>query len=181
MVKWKKKTKLEFNFLGIRIDQYSVSIGASINYEVRDKRYHYLNAKVFKFDSHIEIEGTYTYPDDRAGQAFQLTIYGSERKSGEYERTLSDYQERDEERILKYRKVRGKLTPVYDVPNGIGYLEYRKKRWSGAAWVSPRTVSDMLALLPNVRPLYISIHEAKEGRHRRIVGLTLQTTDPANE
>jgi hypothetical protein len=72
---------------------------------------------------------------------------------------------------------------VYELPNGIGPPERVRgtKDWTGWCWVSPRTVSDMLALLPNVQPLYISIHERKIGRKRWINGLTLQTTDPAEE
>ena len=41
--------------------------------------------------------------------------------------------------------------------------------------------SDMLALLPQVRPLYVSIHERKVGRTRWINGLTLQMSHPAFE
>ena len=47
--------------------------------------------------------------------------------------------------------------------------------------MAPHIVSDMLLLLPQVRPLYVGIHEMKVERNRWIVGLTLQTTDPAEE
>lgn len=181
MVKQKKKPEVVYEFLGIKIKQFNARIDASTNSEASDKRYFYRDPKVYQFYSSIEIEGVYTYPDERIGLTFVLTIYGSEITKGEHERTLSDYHERDDEGQLKYRKVRGELTPIYKVPNSIGYLECRKQRWSGVAWVTPQTVTNMLTLLPHVRPLYFSISEAKEGRYRRIRGLTLQTIDPAIE
>ena len=39
----------------------------------------------------------------------------------------------------------------------------------------------MMTLLVGVRPLYISIHEMREGRRRSIVSLTVQTGDPVEE
>ena len=97
--------------------------------------------------------------------------------------TLSDCQARDDDGDRKYRRVRGEDVPVYEVPKGIGMIERVRGvgGWSGWCWISPRAVSDMLVLLPNVSPLYISLHERKIGRTRWINGLTLQTTDPAEE
>ena len=115
----KKKPKVIYEFLGIKIKQFNARIDASTNSKATDKRYFYQDPKVYQFYSSIEIEGVYTYPDERVGQAFVLTIYGSEMSEGEHERTLSDYQERDDEGQLKYRKVRGELTPIYNVPNFI--------------------------------------------------------------
>jgi len=79
--------------------------------------------------------------------------------------------------------VRGELRPVYDVPEGIGILNKVRgtQNWTGAAWVAPNTISDMLTLLPTVDPLYVFLHEVKIGRNRWIKGITLQTTDPAEE
>ena len=52
-----------------------------------------------------------------------------------------------------YLRVRGEEVSVYDVPKGMGLIEKARgsKKWSGFCWVSPGTVSDMLALLPHVR------------------------------
>ena len=54
-----------------------------------------------------------------------------------------------------YRIVKGQQVPVYDVPKGVGFLERRRgtKAWMGCLWVPPRTVGDMLKLLPTVKPL----------------------------
>ncbi len=73
--------------------------------------------------------------------------------------------------------------PVYDVPKGIGYIERQRgiRVWWGCVWVKQQTVSDMLNLLPNVRPLFIMIHERRIGRTRWIIGLTLDTKNPDEE
>lgn len=96
---------------------------------------------------------------------------------------LSGRHMMDDDGARKYRKVRGEEIPVYDVPDGLGLIEKVRgeKRWSGFCWVSPGTVSDMLALLPHVHPLYISIHERKVGRTRWINGLSLQMSHPGFE
>lgn len=73
--------------------------------------------------------------------------------------------------------------PVYDVPKGIGHIEQQRgtKIWTGWTWVSPRSVADMLILLPHVKPLFIQIHELKIARLRWIISMSLQTSDPAEE
>ena len=48
-------------------------------------------------------------------------------------------------------------------------------------WVSPHTVTDMLTLLPNVRPLFLTIQELRVERYRWIVGLTLQTNNQEDD
>ena len=183
MAKRTKKPGPVYEILAITINNYKASVDAAINYEARDKRYFYKNPSVHSFGTNIELEGVCTYPDDRAGENYSITIYGHEREHGEFSKRLSDYQERDEKYNLKYRTVRGNQVPVYDVPYDIGYYSRNRgtKDWSGAAWVSPQTASDMLVLLSSVNPLYVSIHECKIGRNRLIAGLTLQTTDPAYE
>ena len=89
----------------------------------------------------------------------------------------------DEYGAHKYRKVRGNMVPVYDIPKDIGFLDKVRggKAWSGAVWVAPQTTTDMLAVLPSVRPLYLALHELKIERRRFVSSLTLQTTHPAEE
>ena len=100
-----------------------------------------------------------------------------------FESKLSDFQVYDENRVPKYYKVRGEERPIFEPPNGVGYIERLRgtKDWTGCCWLPPQTVSDMLVLLTHITPLYVSIHELKLGRHRWIIGLTLQTTDAADE
>jgi hypothetical protein len=71
---------------------------------------------------------------------------------------------------------------VYRKPPGLGVLEKRGERaWTGRVNVEARLVSDMLVLLMSGRPLFLAIDERKDGRTRWIDGITLQTTDPAEE
>jgi len=178
----RKKTVEEYEFLGIKITGYKASVDASINYEVRDKRHYYRDAKVYSFDSSVELEGVCNYPEEREGEKFLFSVHGREIHEGGFDVTLSGCHVLDDG-ARKYRRVRGEDVPVYEVPKGIGPIQRVRGigGWSGWCWISPRAVSDMLALLPNVSPLYISLHERKIGRNRWINGLTLQTTDPAEE
>jgi len=84
---------------------------------------------------------------------------------------------------LNSRKVRGQDIPIYDVPKGIGIIEKQRgvNVWSCCAWVSPQMVTDMLSLLPNVKPMYVSVQEHKVGRNRWVAGMSLQTSDPAED
>lgn len=184
--KAKKKTKkkqAEYDFLSLAVSGYKASVDAAVSYRVRDKKHYQEDAKVFDFHSSVEIECRSLWPEERAGGDYQLTIYGRELEHSPFTTTLDDCQVRDEFGERKYTKRRGDQVPVYRVPNGIGFLEKVRgeNAWSGVAWVSPECLSDMLALLPTVRPLYVFIHELREGKNRSIVGLTLQNTDPAEE
>lgn len=178
-----KKPGEEYAILGIQVTGYIARVDASINYEVRDPHHFYEDAEIYKFGTSLEIDGVCTYPDERAGEEYQFTIYGTEPGSGRFDLKLDDCHTRDEDGTRAYHVNRDKETPVYDVPKGIGPLERRRKTqpWLGWCWVSPPVVTDMLTLLPNVNPLFVQIHEIKIGRKRWIVGLTLQTSDPSEE
>jgi len=90
---------------------------------------------------------------------------------------------RNEDSTHKYRRVRGKDLPVYDIPKGLGTLEKVRGEalWTGCLWVKQETVTQMLSLLPVVKPLYMFVHERKIEHHRWIVGFTVQTSDPSEE
>ena len=176
-------TKDEYNFLSIKVSNYKAYVDAAINYEVRDKRHYHSDAKVYRFSSHVEIDGICTWPEEREGDEYSMTIYGNEIHPGDFKLSLSDCHVKDENWSLKYKRVRGKDVPIYDVPKGLGTLDKVRgvAAWAGNIWVPETTITNMLSLLPVVNPLYIFIHENKIERHRWIVGLTLQTTDPAEE
>ena len=175
--------KDEYSFLAIKVLSYKAYVDASINYEVRDKCHYSNDAKIYKFSSHLEIEGICTWPEEREGDEYAITIYGHEIRQGDFELTLSDCNVMDEHWSPKYKRVRGKDVPVYDVPKGMGTLNKVRGAalWTGCIWVPTSTITNMLNLLTAVTLLYIAIHENKIERHRWIVGLTLQTTDPADE
>ena len=179
----KKTSAEEYTFLALKLNRFDAVINASINYEVRDSRHRRDDAKVYDFESHLYIEGVCTYPAKRAGATYCLTVYGSEPRYDKFTSILADCHVRNDHGLPKYRKVRGKEVPIYDVPKGIGHLERQRgvQTWVGWIWVPPQTVNDMLTLLPHVRPLYIDIHELSINRNRWLVGLTLQTTAPAAE
>lgn len=62
----------------------------------------------------------------------------------------------------------------------LGFLsaeEAQRLGW-GVSGVHPERIGDMLKLLPSVKPLYIG-GTAFKNRSYDIVGLTLQTNDPA--
>ena len=183
MAKRRKSSPSEYSINHAELTGYSASIGASINHKVREPRYYEEEAKVYDFGSHLELEGFFIEPEERAKDEFQLTVYGSDSGHCDFELTLADCQVRDDNGMLKYRKARGKEVPVYDVPKGIGYIKRQRgtRAWSGCVWVKQRTVTDMLTLLPNVQPLFLEFHERHIGRTRWIAGLTLVTKNPEDE
>jgi len=183
MQKKRVKSKKIYSLLALRLQQYSAHVDASINSELHMPAFRYEGTKIYSFDSRLELGATAYWPEDRAGEEFAFTIYGLSPHDERLQQTLRDCQERDEKGGLRFRKVRGELRPVYDAPEGIGILDKVRGtlNWTGAAWVSPSTVSDMLALLPAIDPLYVFLHEVKIGRNRWIKGITLQTSDPAEE
>ena len=179
----KKTPSVEYELLSIPLSGFVASVDASVNHKARDRRHHYRDPKIYSFGSSVELVGVCDYPEERSGESYVISVHGWETEEGEFEARLSDRHVMDEDGMRKYRKVRGKEIPMYDVPEGIDLIEKVRgeKRWSGFCWVSPGTVSDMLLLLPHVRPLYISIHERKVGRTRWINGLTLQMSHPGYE
>lgn len=177
----RKNTPDSYAFFGIRITSYHATIDASVNYEVRDIKRADIDTQVYRGDTSLEIEGVCTYPDNQAGHHYTMLIYGHERSGEPFSLKLKDCHVVNEKWERVYRKVKGKEEPVYDIPKGIGSLEKRRgsDAWSGVVWIMPNVVSDMLALLPNVSPLYLDLHVKKEGKIHYIVGLSLKTQDPA--
>lgn len=183
MARRKRANELENNFLAINIIGFDASIDASVNFEVRDSRHYQDDAKIFRFDSQIEINGICTHPENRANEHYAITVYGTEQDAHGLSLTLSDCHEHDEEGIPIWRKIRGKQVPSYKIPKGIGFMERQRetKIWAGWLWVPPHTISNMLAILPHIRPLFLYIHEQREGRRHRMIGVTLKTSDPVSE
>lgn len=164
---------MEYTILSILMSRYRLSVNASINPD----------ARIYSFGTSVELEGVCDYPEERSGESYVIDVHGYEHKEGDFEIRLSNRHVRDKDGERVYRKVRGVEVPVYDVPEGIGLLEKTSGtgKWTGYCWVSPRMISDILVMLPHIRPLYVSIHERKVGQHRWINGLSLQTSHPAFE
>lgn len=177
----KKVQRKEYDFLGIALSGFDILVEGSINHEVRIPRYYREDARVYNYSTQLQLTGTSIFPDEHINESYFIVVHGSEDVSTKFDTVLSDYHVPDESQSPVYRKVRGELKPVYDPPSGIGLLERERgtKDWSGWCWLPASIVSDMVVLLNQRKPLYISIHEMKQGRARWIVGLTLQTIDPA--
>jgi hypothetical protein len=138
---------------------------------------------VYKYIARLTIVGTVTYPEDRAGQRFEITVYGDESPSRHVFPTLKDLQEQGEYGQPPYREYRGRSLPVLRKPPGLGLLDRVRgePRWNAWLNVAARLVSDMLVLLGTKRVLYLAIEERKVGRTRWVDGICLQTTDPAED
>ena len=181
----RQKTIEEYTLLGIEVAGYKARSESSLNYNLRGSHPRYARDEdlIYKFVTTLEITGVSTYPSERAGDTYELTLRGHESHPGEFSETLRDYQVRDEYGVPVYRKYRGDQIPVYDGPPGLATLNKRRGERIWDVWLpmAPRLVSDILSLLVHVRPLYASIHERKMGRDRWIQSLTVQTTNPADE
>ena len=64
----KKQPKEVYELLAIEVTNYMASVDAAINYEVRDKRYHYRDPNVYSFVTSLELEGVCLYPEEREGE-----------------------------------------------------------------------------------------------------------------
>lgn len=161
-------------------------VGASVHRDVYAPEYGWNMDErdpLYKFTAHLDIEGTSTYPDKRAGDAYEITIYGDDSPSQRLNLTLKDVQARDNHGAPQYRTYRGREIPVFNPPRGMGHIDKVRgeKRWTGWLWVAPRFVQDALVLLAHDKELYLAIHEYKEERSRHLRSITLQNTDPGEE
>lgn len=178
-----KKPVEEYTFIAIRVDDFTVRVGASINYDIDDLRWRHDDTPIYSFCSCIELSGVCSYPEERTGDGCHITLYSEQQDQGSFDARLKAHHVQDENGQPKYRKVRGKSIPVYDTLNGIGTLRKERgaKNWYGYIRVPEQTAAQMLTLLTSSRTVYIDIHELKMGRIRWIKGLNLQTTDPGEE
>jgi len=183
MARKKKRAVEQYTYLSVRVDEYSAHVSASLNHEACDPRQYNDKVRIYQFGSTLEIQGICTYPDDRMNEKYRITVHGQQSGEGNLDARLADYHIRDEDGLPKYRKLRGQSVPVYDIPNGLGLLQKERgtRDWNGWIWVPEQTVAQMLTLIATIRPLYVRIDERKIERTHWIRGLTLQTTDPADE
>ena len=119
----------QHTFLCIFISNYSVRSEASINtnlkltrpifYDLEDPAYHFITT--------LEISGLCSYPEERAGDNYQIIFREGEMHAGEHEAKLKDYQERDEYGAAIYRKYRGEMIPVFVAPQGIATINKKPR------------------------------------------------------
>jgi hypothetical protein len=183
MTKAKNKPLETYELVAVKINAFDIDIGSSLNHEVKDLRYAPKDTKLLSFNSKVAMEGVVTYPEERIGQQYKMEVHGGDWYYQKYDLTLDDCRVCDEHGVTQYRKHKGRIDPVYDVPKGIGHLERIRgaNTWIGWLWVPPNVITHILSVLPLERPKYLSIHEHIVGRHRFINRLGVQAVDPATE
>ena len=183
MTRKKIKPVDQYAFMTINVDKFSAAVNMSVNGQARERPQDNDNVSLYSFSCSAEIQGTCTYPPERVHENYRIDI--SARSPGElkFDAKLTNVHVRDEDGSLKYRKLRGRSLPVYDIPEGLGLLDKERgtRNWNGWLWVPEHTLTQMLILLTNVKPLYLEIHERKIERTRWINGVSLQMTDPNEE
>ncbi len=183
MAKRRSKPKVEHEVLSLEVESFSASVDAGVDFRLRDPRYRREDAHIYRHTSQLEIECKSLSPKSRAGVTYRVTVYGEDPSEARFSLKVGDCKARGEDGRPLYDKKRGQLTPVYNIPHGIGFLQKDRGAtdWSAAAWVSADNATQMLTLLMSARPLYVSLEERKEGRYRAIVNFSLQTTHPDEE
>jgi hypothetical protein len=180
------KPEVEHAHIAIRVEDYDAHVAAAVNHTVYAPQYAWdLNDDdpLYTFTAHLRITGVSVYPEERAGDAYELTVYGDDGPSRRLNATLKDAQARDKHGSPQYRVYRGKEIPVYSPPKGMGLIDKVRgeKRWTAWLHALPRFVNDALTLLAHKEDLFLVIHERKVERTRWVQGVTLQTSDPRQE
>ncbi len=171
----------------IQVEGYDVDVGAAVNYVVYGPQYAWNiddRDPLYKFTTRLVIRGLSTYPQERAGDQYILTIYGDDAPSQDIHLTLKDAQKRDEEYgSPQYKEYRGRNIPIYQPPSGFGLIEKIRGERQWTAWLHAPTrfTNDLLTLLSHSRPLFLSLRERKNDRARWVHGMGLQTVDPLTE
>ncbi|UCI23529.1 hypothetical protein [Mesorhizobium sp. B2-8-5] len=176
----------EHTHIAIRVESCEVSVKARINHDVYAPEYAWDlddGDPLYQFTTQLTVVGMATYPEGRAGDAYELAIYGSNSDTRRLSATVKDVQARDEHGLPQYRSYRGRQIPIYNPPSGMGLIKKIRgePRWTAWLYVPPNFTSDALALLSNGRSLFLAIYERKKGGTRWVQGVSLQTTDPAEE
>ena len=107
-----KKPVEEYSFISIKIQNHKARVGASINHSAKDKRYRHDGLRVYQFDSYLEIAGICTYPEERSGERYVLTVHGNQPDRGDLNARLQEFHAKDKNGDPKYQKLRGCHQPV---------------------------------------------------------------------
>lgn len=173
----------EHTHLAIRVESYSAIASAGINPALyRDNPRDIIPEDlVLEGSLGLEVRGICTYPPPRADQKFEITIHTENASKAGLR--VKDLHKRDANNAPLYRKNRGELYPIYNLPAGLGMIERRRSDdvWAGWVFVEVKVVTNMLILLGQSQQSYLSINERKIERHRWIWHISLQTSDPAAE
>lgn len=131
--------KATYSRIGVKVENYDARVEADINIEAKDPKYAIeLDDRdpVYKYITRLTIVGIATYPEDRAGQRFEVTVFGDESPSRRVFATLNDIHERGESGQPLYRPYRGQDLPVFRKPPGAGLLDKVRGEPRWTAWLS---------------------------------------------
>ncbi|MDX8501903.1 hypothetical protein RFM99_26250 [Mesorhizobium sp. VK4C] len=184
--KLEKRPDEEHTHLAIRVERCDASVETRVEPGIYQPQYAWDlddDSPLYRTTTQLTFAGVTTYPEGRAGEAYELTIYGSTSDLRRNEATVKDVQARDERGSLQFRSYRGRQIPIYNPPLGMGLVDKVRgePRWTGWLHVSPLFTSNAVALVNSGRLLFLGIHERRSKRTRWIQGVSLQTTDPAEE
>jgi len=186
MPRRKKKTKEdEHTLLAIEVDDYEVRTDAGINLHLLGSMQDLLDDEdpVYSFNTELEISGICTYPEERAGDRYDVSLHSSTATPYKLQLKIKDLHKRDKYNSPIYRKYRGVSRAVYEEPYALSYLEKVRGEPRFRVWmqVAPQMVTDSLILLTSKNQSYVSIHERKKNRKRHVQNLSVQSTNPADE
>lgn len=174
----------EHTHLTIKVEHCEASVETRVEPGIYQPQYAWDlddDAPLYRTAIQLTFAGVVTYPEGRAGEAFELTIYASNSDLRRNKATVKDVQARDERGSLKFRSYSGRQIPVYNPPSGMGLIDKVESSWIAWLHVSPLFTNDALVLVNSGRSLFLGIHERRSKRVRWIQGVSLQTTDPAEE
>lgn len=175
----------EYTLLGILINDYHVRSDAGTNLHLHGSPRTWIdeNEPVYTFETHMTLYGTCMYPEDRAGDSYEITLFGSQSSPRDLRLKVKDLHERDKKDMPRYHTYRGVCRPVYAEPPSLTFVNkiYGESRWTVWLPTVPQMVTDSLLLVSGKKPVYVSMNEKKVGRQRHVQSLSVQTTDPSDE
>jgi len=177
--------KHEHTFVAISIERHIARCNAGVDLNLLGGSLYDVDPKalVYRFDTTLEVSGICTYPVDRAGERYDITVYSANPYSRELTLRISDLQARDKEDAPRFKKLKHGLVPVYQEAPSLGYIEKVRgaRLYSVVVWVAPVFVTDALTLLSHDRQLYAAIQERRLNRRREVRSFSIQTADPSEE
>lgn len=175
----------ENTFLAIRIESHKASCNAGVNLSLLGGSLYEVDPKslVYRFHTTLNVSGECIYPAERAGERYDVTVYGVTPDSREMTLRIEDLHDRMADGTPRYKKLKRGLVPVYLEAPSLGYLEKVRgeSAYSAVVWVAPQFVTDALTLLSRDQELYAAIQEQRQNRRREVRSFTIQSTDPSEE
>jgi len=182
MPKSKKPRPPKYTFISITVDNHKARTTAGINFGLLGSARHRTDPDdfVYRYESTIELSGFCHYPEERAGERYEVEIYSSHPNSAERELKVSDLQEHHGDGSPKYKKLKSGTYPIYREAPPIGFMEKKpgESRFNVAIWAAPTFLSDTLTLLTLPEQIYLSIQEKKLYRKRFVTEFNVQNTAP---